>query len=170
MSNLNKKSLLAVVLMSSILSACSQSDAAADNTDQEKVTSTQFDVYKSPTCGCCADWITHVEKHGHTTKVFHPADLSAQKEALGIKQQYRSCHTAVTKEGYKFEGHVPARLVEQFLKSPPSDAIGLAVPGMPAGSPGMEMGDRFTPYQVLLLKKDGSSEVYAEIRTQSEQY
>jgi len=128
------------------------------------------DVYKSPTCGCCAEWITHAQTHGLISKVHHPSSLAEKKSALGIGTQYRSCHTAVDKQGYVFEGHVPAKLVTQFLANPPEGAIGLSVPGMPAGSPGMEMANTFTPYPVLLLMKDGSAVVYAKIDQQSEQY
>ena len=85
------------------------------------------------------------------------------KDRHGVKQEYRSCHLAVSAEGYVFEGHVPARYIEQFLEEKPQDAIGLAVPGMPAGSPGMEVEGRFDRYRVLLLKNDGSYEVYARI-------
>ncbi|MGB2130858.1 MAG: DUF411 domain-containing protein, partial [Marinobacterium sp.] len=83
---------------------------------------------------------------------------------------FQSCHTAVSESGYVFEGHVPARLVKQFLANPPEGALGLTAPGMPMGSPGMEMGSRFDPYQVLLMKQDGGYEVYANIERQSEQY
>jgi hypothetical protein len=76
----------------------------------------------------------------------------------------------VSESGFLFEGHVPAKLVKQFLASPPEGALGLTAPGMPMGSPGMEMGNRFEPYQVLLMKKDGSHEVYATIGQQAEQY
>ena len=73
----------------------------------------------------------------------------------------QSCHTGVSADGYFFEGHIPAKFVTAFLANPPENAAGLAVPGMPAGSPGMEMGDRFNPYSVILVKKDGTTEVYA---------
>ncbi len=73
-------------------------------------------------------------------------------------------------EGYLFEGHVPARYMKQFLASPPADALGLAVPAMPVGSPGMEMGDRFSPYAVLLLKADGSAELFAQVDSPAQQY
>ena len=77
--------------------------------------------------------------------------------------KWQSCHTAVTKGGYVFEGHIPAKYIEQFLASPPEGALGLAVPGMPLGSPGMEMGGRFTPYDIVLMNKDGSSSVFAHV-------
>ena len=85
------------------------------------------------------------------------------KEKYNIKPEYRSCHTAVSEDGYIFEGHIPSKYITQFLSEKNSDAIGLSVPGLPLGSPGMEVGDRFTPYDVLILYKDGTSKVYAEI-------
>lgn len=124
-----------------------------------------LDVYKSPTCGCCELWVEHVNAKGFKSSVQHPDDLNAIKDKFGIKPEYQSCHTAVSKEGYIFEGHIPARLVKQFLSEKPANAIGLAVPGMPLGSPGMEVGDRITPYDVLVLQKDGTSAVYARITT-----
>lgn len=128
-----------------------------------------LDVYKSETCGCCQDWIDYMEDQDFGVTSYHPVDLAGEKQELGVSARYQSCHTAVSPEGYVFEGHVPARLVEQFLDEKPEDAIGLAVPGMPVGSPGMEMGGRFMAYQVLLLKEDGSSEVYANIDTAADQ-
>jgi len=128
-----------------------------------------FQVYKSPTCGCCGEWIEHLNNSGFTTAAHHPDDLALLKEQKGVGAEYQSCHTAVSQQGYVFEGHVPASVMEEFLAAPPEGAIGLAVPGMPVGSPGMEMGDRFTPYNVLLLLRDGGSEVYRHIASASEQ-
>lgn len=130
---------------------------------------TVLDVYKSETCGCCGAWVEHIEQAGFAAPVHHPADLNQVKAGHGIAPRYQSCHTAVSKEGYVFEGHVPARYVEQFLQNPPAGAIGLAVPGMPVGSPGMEVGDRFSPYKVLLLNADGSSAVYAQVNSPQDQ-
>jgi hypothetical protein len=120
-------------------------------------------VYKSPTCGCCKAWVEHLNDAGFKNSIRHMADLNGLKADKGIAPQYQSCHTAISDDGYVFEGHIPARYIEQFLTAPPEDALGLAVPGMPVGSPGMEMGDRFKPYQVLLLKRDGSTEVFADV-------
>lgn len=146
--------------------ASSQSSSEPANAPE----ATALTVYKSPTCGCCADWITHVEGAGFDASVEHPQQMRAIKMQLGIAPTYSSCHTGVSEEGYVFEGHVPAKLVRRFLDDPPENALGLAVPRMPVGSPGMEMGDRFEPYDVLLLKEDGSSEIYARIESPSEQY
>jgi hypothetical protein len=125
--------------------------------------SVQLTVYKSPNCGCCEEWISHLQSHGMKSSIYHPDDLNAIKERYRISPQYQSCHTAISPDGYVFEGHSPAPIITRFLTEKPEGAIGLAVPGMPVGSPGMEMGERFTPYDVLLLKSDGSSEVYVRI-------
>lgn len=129
-----------------------------------------LNVYKEETCGCCVGWIAHMDERGFESTVFHPTDLNKVKEELGVLRKWQSCHTAVSKEGYLFEGHIPAKYISQFLAAPPADALGLAVPGMPMGSPGMEIGDRFDSYDVILMKKDGTSEVYATVKTQKEQY
>jgi hypothetical protein len=129
-----------------------------------------LEVFKSPTCGCCSKWIRHLEDRGFDTHTKHPAELDTLKKGFGIASEYHSCHTAVSRQGFVFEGHVPARYVRQFLAQPPQHSIGLAVPAMPAGSPGMEMGDRFMPYRVLLLKTDGSSEIYARVETARQQF
>ncbi|KAA9133244.1 DUF411 domain-containing protein [Marinihelvus fidelis] len=127
-------------------------------------------VYKSPTCGCCVKWVDHVEAAGFTATTEHPADLLALKDDKGIPARSRSCHTGVTPSGYVFEGHVPARFILQFLADPPANAIGLAVPAMPVGSPGMEVGDRFMPYDVQLLMADGTTTVFARVETAADQY
>lgn len=129
-----------------------------------------LDVYKSETCGCCEGWIDHMTANGYESTIFHPRDLNAVKAELGLKPEWQSCHTAVTEQGYLFEGHIPEKFVAQFLANPPANALGLAVPGMPIGGPGMEMGDRFTPYDILLLFKDGSSKVFAKIESPDQQH
>ncbi|MBL4743796.1 MAG: DUF411 domain-containing protein [Cycloclasticus sp.] len=123
----------------------------------------KLDVYKSPTCECCGRWVSHIGNNGIDAATHHPADLNLVKNQLGIRPQYQSCHTGVSKEGYIFEGHIPADVMQRFMKEKPEGVLGLAVPGMPIGSPGMEMGDRRDAYDVLLLNKDGSSTVYQQI-------
>lgn len=130
---------------------------------------THLAVYKSPSCGCCVKWMEHMQNRGYSVAAHHPADLTRFKLEQDIGLRYQSCHTAISAGGYRFEGHVPAKFVSEFLANPPKDAIGLAVPGMPVGSPGMEMGAKFMPYQVLLLKADGSHEVFADILTANDQ-
>ena len=109
-------------------------------------------------------WVKHIENNGFTVKAEDHQSLLSIKEKLNIEPQYRSCHTAVSSEGYFFEGHVPSKYINQFLMERNPNAIGLSVPGMPLGSPGMEVEGRFTPYDVLIHFKDGETKVYAEIR------
>ena len=121
-------------------------------------------VHKTPTCGCCKMWVKHMEENGFTVNTKDHQSLVKIKEELKIEPEYRSCHTGVSSQGHFFEGHIPSKYVSQFLSEANPDAIGLSVPGMPLGSPGMEVEDRFTPYDVLVHFKDGSTKVYAEIR------
>ena len=113
----------------------------------------------------------HLESLDFETAPKDHQNLLPIKEKFGIKPEYRSCHTAVSKEGYIFEGHIPGKYISQFLAENNPNAIGLSVPGMPMGSPGMEVGDKFTPYDVLILYKDGTSKtikVLCRIDTQNE--
>ena len=126
-------------------------------------------VYKDANCGCCKEWISHAEDNGLSATANDVADVSLFKDRYGVPQQMRSCHTTVTTDGYVFEGHVPAKYMAQFLASPPAQAIGLAVPSMPVGSPGMEYQDKFMPYKVMQLNKDGSTQVYAAIESPAQQ-
>ncbi len=121
-------------------------------------------IWKSPSCGCCKDWIVHLEANGFSTQVSDVGNAAARKR-LGIQDKYGSCHTALV-GGYAIEGHVPAKDIQRLLRERPA-GIGLAVPFMPVGSPGMdgpEYGDRKDPYDVLLLAKDGSARVFQSYR------
>ncbi len=115
-------------------------------------------VYKSPTCGCCGKWVEHMEKAGFSVDVENMRDVAPIKRELGIPGRMQSCHTAKVGD-YFVEGHVPADLVKRLLADKP-DIKGLAVPGMPMGSPGME-GPRKDPYDVIAIGKDGGYRVYA---------
>lgn len=117
------------------------------------------EVFKSPTCGCCAAWVAHMEREGFQVKVTEVADVGVARARLGIPDTVASCHTA-TVGRYVLEGHVPAREVKKLLTEKPA-ALGLAVPGMPMGSPGMEMGQRQAAYDVLLVKNTGAATPYA---------
>lgn len=151
----------------SAMPAPSQSmQAVSDPTILQNVSAT---VYKDANCGCCKEWIGHAEDHGMTAEGQDVADLAVFKQRYGVPNNMRSCHTTVTSDGYVFEGHVPAKHVAEFLANPPSDAIGLAVPGMPMGSPGMEYNNQFDPYQVMQINKDGSSTIYAQIESPQQQ-
>ena len=132
----------------------------------KKTSESKFEllVHKTPTCGCCKKWVNHMEENGFTVNTKDHQSLVKIKEELKIEPEHRSCHTGVSSQGHFFEGHIPSKYVSQFLSEGNPDAIGLSVPGMPLGSPGMEVEDRFTPYDVLVHYKDGSTKVYAEIR------
>ncbi len=134
------------------------------------ITNNSLNVFKSATCGCCKKWVSHLKEQGLTVTSENNDDMSALKDKFSIGKKYRSCHTGISKDGYIFEGHVPAKFIQRFLKERPADAIGLSVPGMPVGSPGMVVGNKFMPYQILKLNKDGSSEVYAKINFTHEQF
>ncbi|MDA1090699.1 MAG: DUF411 domain-containing protein [Proteobacteria bacterium] len=114
-------------------------------------------VYKSPTCDCCKNWVAHMQRNGHSVKTQNLDDLDMIKKMAGVPEPLQSCHTAMV-DGYVVEGHVPAKDVERLLTERPK-ARGIAVPGMPAGSPGM--GGQAEPYNVMLFQPDGSSSVYA---------
>ena len=138
--------------------------------DTKQADSLALHVHKTPTCGCCSDWVTHLERSGFAVSYTDHNSLDSIKAQYQIGDRYQSCHTGVSKNGYVFEGHVPAKFIEAFLKNPPSDALGLSVPAMPMGSPGMEYGPKFEPYQVLLLNKDGSASVYAQVTSYDQQF
>jgi hypothetical protein len=120
------------------------------------------DVYRSEDCSCCGKWAEHLKKNGFKVRVHNmsPSRLDRIKTEARIPDQYASCHTAKV-AGYVIEGHVPAEDIKRLLTEKPK-AIGLSVPGMPIGSPGMEVGKKKEAYDVLLLKEDGSTEVYAK--------
>ncbi len=118
-------------------------------------------VWKDPNCGCCKDWIRHLEDHGFATQAIDSGNTAARRR-LGMPDRFGSCHTALV-GGYVIEGHVPAADIQRLLRDKPQ-ALGLSVPRMPIGSPGMdgpEYGGRKDPYDVLLVQRDGDSRVYA---------
>jgi len=115
-------------------------------------------VYKSPTCGCCGEWVKHLQSNGFKVETRDVADLDPIKQKLGVRPELSACHTA-TVGGYTIEGHVPASDIKRLLVERPK-AKGLAVPGMPVGSPGMETGPA-QPYATLLFDAAGGSRVYA---------
>jgi hypothetical protein len=119
----------------------------------------QVDVHKNPDCGCCSGWVDHLKAAGFPVKVHETPDTSVVRKRHGIPDEFGSCHTGVV-AGYAVEGHVPAEDIKRLLAGKPI-AAGLSVPGMPVGSPGMEMGSRKDPFQVLLIDKAGRSSVFA---------
>jgi hypothetical protein len=126
--------------------------------------SERIDVWKSPTCGCCKDWITHLEANGFSVASFDEGNSEARKR-FGMPVRFGSCHTAEV-QGYAIDGHVPAREIYRLLEEKP-DAIGLSVPAMPRGSPGMDgpaYGGVKDPYDVLLIDSNGVASVYQSYR------
>lgn len=128
---------------------------ALSGTEQRMV-----EIWKSPECGCCKDWVAHLEANGFKTRI-HDTGNAAMRAQLGIPEKFGGCHTARV-DGYALEGHVPAADIQRLLQQRPV-AIGLAVPGMPVGSPGMDgpaYGGRRDPYSVMLIGKDGTAKVF----------
>lgn len=120
---------------------------------------TRVEVWKNADCGCCKEWIKHLRAHGFEVSATDVSETAPLRARYGLPVRYGSCHTAKV-GGYAIEGHVPAREIKRLLRERPI-AIGLAVPGMPVGSPGMEQGSRIEPYDVLLVSAAGSAAVYA---------
>ena len=119
-----------------------------------------LNVYKTPTCGCCAKWVDHMRANGFDANVQDLPDLSAVKAKLGVPAELGSCHTAQVGR-YVIEGHIPADAVHRLLKERPTTVSGLAVPGMPMGSPGMEVpGGSVQPYLILTFDRQGQTTVY----------
>lgn len=143
-----KRPLLAPALL--LIAACTSAAQAAT-----------YEMFRDPNCGCCGKWAEHVrtENAVEVAETITP-DMAAVKTAKGVPQDLWSCHT-LTVDGYVIEGHVPAAEIERLLAERPEGVVGLAVPGMPVGSPGMEMGDRTQPYDVIAFRADGSRYVSA---------
>ena len=120
----------------------------------------QITVYKDPNCGCCKLWVDHLRKHAFTVTTKDTSDLAPIKNAARVPADHRSCHTAFV-NGYVIEGHVPADDIKRLLAEKPKVA-GLAVGGMPMGSPGMEMGNRKDAYDVIAFNRDGTTRVFAK--------
>ncbi len=147
--------LFAALFVSALVAAAPGAWAAADNV---------VDVWKDASCGCCKDWIAHLQKNGFQVRSHDTGNTNARRR-LNMPAQYGSCHTAKI-GNYTIEGHVPARDIRRLLKEKPI-AVGLSVPAMPIGSPGMdgpEYGGRKDPYDVLLIKQDGSATAYQSYR------
>lgn len=119
----------------------------------------RVEVFKNPSCGCCGAWVEHLQAAGFQVRVSEVADTAVPRRQFGMPDKFGSCHTARV-GGYVLEGHVPAQDVRRLLATRPA-ALGLAVPGMPAGSPGMENGGRRDAFEVLLVDRSGQGRVFA---------
>jgi hypothetical protein len=136
--------------------ATSEQPAASEDAAGTRV----MTVYKSPTCGCCTDWVEYVEEHGYTVEVEMVDDIAIVKNEHNIPQSVWSCHTALV-DGYIVEGHVPIAEIERLLTERP-EVAGIAVPRMPIGSPGMEVsGSSAEPFDVVTFDASGTTEVFA---------
>ncbi|MEL7313198.1 MAG: DUF411 domain-containing protein [Pseudomonadota bacterium] len=142
------------LVLSLLLVSFGSGIARGDDTAAEPLSIT---VYKSPTCGCCKQWIAHLQENGFNVLAVDSDDMSAVKAQFEVPEELRSCHTARI-NGYTVEGHVPAEDILAMLENAP-EAKGLSVPGMPVGSPGMEVGDRVDPYEVIQFSSEGNEVV-----------
>lgn len=127
---------------------------------QEALIDKEMTVYRSPTCGCCGKWMDHVSQNHFVIKDIISDDMQAIKQQFGVPEKLASCHTA-TVDGYIIEGHVPAADIRKLLQTKP-DIAGIAAPGMPLGSPGMEVGSRQDDYAVMSFDKAGHVQVFSE--------
>lgn len=149
---------LGLVVAGTLITVASAGIGARPLAGASKTKPVAIKVYKTPECGCCKAWVKHLRDNGFEVETMDMPDLSLVKQKYGVKPALQSCHTAVV-NGYVVEGHVPADVIVKLLKERPAIA-GLAVPGMPSGSPGME-GALKQPYEVLTFDRAGHSRVYA---------
>ena len=153
---MHRRRLFSLALGAGALAALPQS-ALALSAEPERA---EITVYRSPTCGCCIAWVEHLQREGFDVEVIdiEQTQLYALKARLGLTAALASCHTAILGD-YFIEGHVPAGDIARLLDERPA-AAGLTVPGMPIGSPGMEMGDEKEAFDTLLVLEDGSTEIF----------
>ncbi|QPK62316.1 DUF411 domain-containing protein [Methylomonas sp. LL1] len=142
------------MMVSTILLATSMTTTAEEAVDREMT------VYRSPTCGCCGKWIEHVSQNHFAIKDIVSDDMQAIKQKYGVPEKLASCHTAIV-DGYVIEGHVPAADIQKLLQTKPK-VVGISAPGMPMGSPGMEMGGRQDNYDVVSFDSAGNVQVFSE--------
>ena len=150
---------IAVLAVSVSAWAYAASASSAEATVEPAVSAATITVFKDPNCGCCKEWVEHLKKHSFNVIARDTSDLAGIKTTARVPRQLYSCHTAFV-SGYVVEGHVPAADIQRMLKDKPKIA-GVAVAGMPAGSPGMEVGGRVDRYDVTAFNRDGSTSIYA---------
>lgn len=147
-----------LIAAASLISACQAQTTGDEAEPADAATPKQMTVYHDPNCGCCGKWVEHMRGNGFEVEAIPTGDMNRIKRELGVPQELPSCHTAKVGD-YVIEGHVPAEDVLRLLAEQP-DAHGLSVPGMPLGSPGMEVDHRRMAYDVVLFKQDGETEVF----------
>lgn len=138
-----------------VLHFCIGSQAYAGDPHSKDIT-----VYKNPECGCCKKWIKYLKSHNYNVTEKNTRDIFVEKKRLGVPEKLAACHTAVI-DGYVVEGHVTTRDIKRLLLLRPN-VIGIAVPGMPVGTPGMEKGSAKEPYNVMTFDEKGNSEVFVK--------
>jgi hypothetical protein len=151
-----------VLRFAGLAAIASLSTALAFAAEPRQGSSAQLEmtVFKDPNCGCCKAWVDHLRKHGFTVTTKDTSDMAPIKNSARVPADHRSCHTAFV-SGYVIEGHVPADDIKRLLADNPKVA-GLAVGGMPIGSPGMELGNRKDAYDVIAFNRDGTTRVFAK--------
>ena len=146
---------LSTIIAGFVVAACS-----TVGIDGQSAIAAELTVFRSPTCGCCSLWIDHMEQAGFTVRDEVTEDMTAVKQEYRLPQNLASCHTTLA-DGYVIEGHIPAADVQRLLAEKP-DIAGIAVPGMPIGSPGMESGNYVEPYTVFSFTDTGETAAFAE--------
>ena len=148
-----------IILMALFFSAsCTKGDRSSQESVELASASQEITVYKNPNCGCCTKWVDHMRENGFKLVEKPVNNLSEIKDSFGVPKDKRSCHTAVV-GGYVFEGHIPAESIKKFLKAKSKD-VGLVVPDMPMGSPGMEFGKHKDKFEVYSFDKSGQTKVF----------
>jgi hypothetical protein len=149
-----------LLLVAGAAAACSSDSSSNEDASAVSagVRTALVEVHSAPGCGCCAGWAEYMESHGYTVETTEDADIADFKATRGVPTQAQSCHTAVI-DGYTVEGHVPVEAIEDLLTERP-DIDGIALPGMPSGSPGMP-GEKLAPFEVLVID-DGTTAVFGE--------
>ena len=143
------------IIVPSVFAAGAWDKSIPDSQQAQKIT-----VYRSPTCSCCGSWLQHLSKHGFDVNDIKTTDMQTIKQKYGVNEEWASCHTAIV-EGYVIEGHVPAADIVKLLQEQPS-VIGISVPQMPHGTPGMEMSGRKEPFSVISFDKEGVSQSFTD--------
>lgn len=156
-----RRSTLVVALCA--LAACNSANAADSDASGQVVAAAELPgvlVFKTAACGCCNGWVEHMRAAGYEVEARDVLDLATVKNDAGVPNDMASCHTAII-DGYVVEGHVPAEQIARLLAERP-EVVGIAAPGMPMGSPGME-GPNAQPYEIRAFTADGSSTLFAEV-------
>ncbi|NRA21514.1 MAG: DUF411 domain-containing protein [Oceanospirillaceae bacterium] len=156
------KTLITALTIIYLTPAMAQTSTTDDATVPQVIAASDIhlSIHKDPNCGCCKAWVEQLPS-SFSTSIHNTSDVSAIKDKLLIPNQARSCHTAISDNGFFFEGHIPNQALQSFLSNPPEGALGLAVPGMPIGSPGMEVGNKTMRYPIYQINKNGKHSIYA---------